>query len=270
MKKLKLRALPRIRWELISCALHGHFLVGTDARTLRPKDAIFAREVDGLRLYRCLRCSSWSVKRLPAHPKRDVPPAKKDIELPIRGQLLRDRYVLRLIAVDRAVHVLILGLIATLILFFASHQQGLRTEYTQILQAFQDVNSGLTFSRELIRFQGIFDFKQIHVYEVGLLVLAYAALEAVEMIGLWRGRRWAEYLTFIATILFIPYEVYELIHGVTVVKVIAFAINVAIAVYLLYAKRLFGVHGGSKGEAREKAEDSGWAYLERTSPQPRP
>lgn len=258
--------MPKIRWELISCALHGHFLIGTDARTIRPQDEIFAREYDGLRLYRCLRCSSWVVRRPPSRPSRDVPPSRKEIDLPIRGQLLRDRYVLRLIAIDRAFHVLVFTTVATLIFIFATHEQNLHQLYEQLLQGFQGENNGIALSNTLLRFQGVFDFKAIHIYEVAAIIALLAALEAIEMIGLWQGKRWAEYLTFLATILFIPYEIYELIHGVTVIKVIALVINVAIAVYLLYAKRLFGVHGGAKGEAREKRKDSGWSYLERTSP----
>lgn len=262
--------MPKIRWELISCAFRGHFLVGTDARTIRPEDAIFARESDGLRQYRCLRCSSWVLRRPPLRPSRDTAPARAEIELPIRGRLLRDRYVLRLIAIDRAFHVLIFTTVATLIFVFASHEQTLHQLYVQLLQGFQDANNGIAFSDTLLKFQGVFSFKVVHIYEVGTIIGVLAALEAIEMIGLWQGKRWAEYLTFIATILFIPYEIYELIHGVTVIKAGAFIINVAIAVYLLYAKRLFGVHGGGKGEAREKRKDSGWSYLERTSPSPRP
>lgn len=268
MKKLR-AVLPHLRWELVSCALHGHYLVGTDARTLRDQDTVFARESGGLRQYRCLRCSSWVIKRPPARPNHDFPPERTDINLPLRGRLLRDRYVLRLIAVDRALHVLILSAIAVVIFLFASHQQDLRAIYFQILQAFQGVNGGLTFSHMLVGLQGVFDFKQIHIIEAGLLVALFAAVEAAEMVGLWRGRRWAEYLTFIATIAFIPYEIFELAHGLNVIKLAAFLINVAIAVYLLYAKRLFGVHGGAKDEARDEREDSGWGYLDRTSPKPR-
>ena len=39
------------------------------------------------------------------------------------------------------------------------------------------------------------------------------------------------------------------------------SINVAIAVYLLYAKRLFGLRGGGGAEARERARDVGWEAL---------
>src|SRR3954451_22682893 len=34
-------------------------LVGLDARHVRPEDAVVAREIDGVRWHRCLRCDSW-------------------------------------------------------------------------------------------------------------------------------------------------------------------------------------------------------------------
>ena len=49
--------------------------------------------------------------------------------------------------------------------------------------------------------------------------------------------------------LLIPIEIYELSSSVSVFKVITFVINVAIVVYLLLAKRLFGLRGGHRAEA---------------------
>ena len=53
-------------------------------------------------------------------------------------------------------------------------------------------------------------------------VAVYAALEGIEAVGLWLGKRWAEYLTFIATIVFIPYEIDELTKGVSALKLVTF------------------------------------------------
>jgi uncharacterized membrane protein (DUF2068 family) len=72
----------------------------------------------------------------------------------------------------------------------------------------------------------------------GGLVL-YAALETTEGIGLWLRRRWAEYLTVLATSVGIPFELYEVAHRATPFKVGALVVNVAIVVYLAWRKRLF-------------------------------
>jgi uncharacterized membrane protein (DUF2068 family) len=45
----------------------------------------------------------------------------------------------------------------------------------------------------------------------GLTAYAYMVLYLVEGVGLWMDRRWAEWLTVIAGLLLVPFEVFELI-----------------------------------------------------------
>jgi uncharacterized membrane protein (DUF2068 family) len=45
-----------------------------------------------------------------------------------------------------------------------------------------------------------------------LLTLTYATVFAIEGIGLWMQRRWAEWLTVIITASLIPMELWELFH----------------------------------------------------------
>jgi uncharacterized membrane protein (DUF2068 family) len=78
-----------------------------------------------------------------------------------------------------------------------------------------------------------------HVNVVAIAAIAYALLEGTEGVGLAMRRRWAEYLTVIATGLLIPYEVYEVIRHVTLFKVGALLLNLAVVGYLAYRKRLF-------------------------------
>jgi uncharacterized membrane protein (DUF2068 family) len=105
-----------------------------------------------------------------------------------------------------------------------------------------------------------------HLHLVGGVLLVYALIEGIEAVGLWRQRRWAEYLTFLVTTSLLPLEIYELANRATVFKAIAFVINVAVVVYLLRAKRLFGLRGGVAAEHAEAALDQGWNALERTAP----
>ena len=62
----------------------------------------------------------------------------------------------------------------------------------------------------------------------------YAALFTTEGTGLWLEKRWAEYLTVIATISFIPFEVWEIVRKVTVVRVVLLVSNIAIVIYLIW------------------------------------
>lgn len=73
--------------------------------------------------------------------------------------------------------------------------------------------------------------------ELGALTLIYAALFLTEGIGLLMRKRWAEYLTTIATASFIPLEIYELFKHATVVKAALLFVNVAIVVYLIVTLR---------------------------------
>ena len=52
----------------------------------------------------------------------------------------------------------------------------------------------------------------------------------------------------------------------SVLNVLALVLNVAVVVYLLFAKRLFGLRGGAPAEREERERDSGWEALERTAP----
>jgi uncharacterized membrane protein (DUF2068 family) len=78
-----------------------------------------------------------------------------------------------------------------------------------------------------------------HVSVVAIAAIAYALLEGTEGVGLAMRRRWAEYLTVIATGILIPYEAYEVIHHATLFKVGALLLNLAVVGYLAYRKRLF-------------------------------
>ena len=79
-------------------------------------------------------------------------------------------------------------------------------------------------------------------------------------------KRWAEYLTFVATTALLPLEIWELTRRISPFKIVALVVNLAIVIYLLLAKRLFGLRGGAKAERAERERDTGWEALERTAP----
>jgi uncharacterized membrane protein (DUF2068 family) len=267
------RYRPKLRYELLGCGLHGHELLGTDAAELRPQDSLFAREFGGLRWYRCLRCDSWLPLTPPTNPATRFPPERREVTVPLRGRPLRDKYVLRVIAVERSIHFLVLSALAAAIFLFASNEVALNADFTKILN---DLQGGLggpvnpSHHGIVHDLQRLFAVHTSNLYLIGTGVAAYALMEGVEAAGLWSGKRWAEYLTFIATIIFIPYEIDELAKGVSALKLITFLLNLAIAVYLVWAKRLFGLHGGRRAEDAEREQDSGWGAIERSSPVPAP
>lgn len=262
----------KLSYELITCGLEGHALVGTDAGTVGPEHTVVAREYDGVRWHRCLRCDAWVTVEPPERGGRPQPPKRGEIELPLRGRPLRDRFVLRLIALDRAVHVVVLGVLAAGIFVLTSDQSQLQHTYYRFLA---DVQGGLGPNTPvhhglLGELDKVLSLRTRTLELAGAVVVGYGVLEAVEMVGLWLAKRWAEYLTFVATTLLLPLEIYELTGRVSALKVLALVINVAVVVYLLVAKRLFGLRGGGRAERAERDRDTGWDAIERATPGQRP
>jgi uncharacterized membrane protein (DUF2068 family) len=267
------RFVPHLHWELLVCGVSGHMIVGVDAKSLRAEDEIFVRALDGLRWYRCLRCDSWLPLPPPEAPTRDYPPAREEIELPLRGRALRDKIVLRAIAIDRAIHFVVLGLVSVALVLFASHELRVRDLVYRIVNGIEGTSGNPSHRHQagfLHTLLHVAELKSSTLYAVAAFAAAYGVLEGVEAVGLWLQRRWAEYLTFVATCVFLPYEIYELSRSVTPFKIVAFAINVAIAAYLLWAKRLFGLRGGTQADEEERRKDLGWDALERTAPRVTP
>jgi uncharacterized membrane protein (DUF2068 family) len=264
------RFRPRFHWELLVCGVLGHELVGTDAGSLRPEDALFARQMDDRRWHRCLRCDSWLPFPPPPNPERAYPPAREEIELPLRGRPLRDKIVLRVIAIDRAVHFVVLAALAIGVFLVASNEQELRDRFYAILSAIHGGVGGPTRESNgafVNRIDDLLSLPRGRLHLVGLVLAAYAVLEAVEAVGLWLQKRWAEYLTLVATAALLPLEIYELVRGVSAFKVIALVVNLAIVVYLLFAKRLFGLRGGAAADEALRERDLGWGSLDRTAPE---
>jgi uncharacterized membrane protein (DUF2068 family) len=68
---------------------------------------------------------------------------------------------------------------------------------------------------------------------IGVLAFCYAGVSAAEGIGLYLEKAWGEYLTLIITASFLPWEIFEISHRVTWVRVGVFIVNFLILLYLL-------------------------------------
>ncbi len=208
---------------------------------------------------------------MPQQGSRRYPPERDEIELPLRGKALRDKIVLRLIAFDRAFHFLILGSLGIGVLLFAGHETSLRSTYYRVLTDLQGGVAGGPVQSTghvgiLHELDKLFTLRSGTLREVGIGLCAYALLEGVEAIGLWLVKRWAEYLTFVSTTILLPLEVLEIINKGSGLKIVGFLINLAVVIYLLFAKRLFGLRGGGAADEALRERDMGWDAVERTTP----
>ena len=68
----------------------------------------------------------------------------------------------------------------------------------------------------------------------GLATGLYAILTVLEAVGLWYEKAWATILVLLLVGISIPPEIYELVHGVTVLKLAVFIANLAVLWYLLH------------------------------------
>jgi uncharacterized membrane protein (DUF2068 family) len=236
--------------ETIVCAFRGHETPAANVLRLRPEDAGLGVELpDGRRLARCLRCDAWIQVTQEALSRAEVLPPLDQLEVPRRARPLHDAVVLRLIAVDRAIHSVLFGLLALVLIDVYVRFGSIRLESDAIVRALERVlrdTSGQDASRSFL-VRELTKFGSLSRHTIAILAgtaVVYCTVEAVEAVGLWLEKRWAEYLTAIATAGFLPFEIRELIKRVTVLRIAALVVNVAILAWLLWRKRLFGIGGG--------------------------
>jgi uncharacterized membrane protein (DUF2068 family) len=72
------------------------------------------------------------------------------------------------------------------------------------------------------------------LWTVAAAAALYAILRFVEAYGLWYARTWAEWIALISGSMYVPYEIYKLIHRQSIIHITIFVINVAIVVYMAY------------------------------------
>src|SRR5689334_1382480 len=107
------------RWqaETFVCSIRGHCAPAATVGALRPEDAGLGIELDdGRRMARCVRCDVWVAGEVPESPDQPSLPPLDELDIPRRGKELRQALILRLIAIDRAFHSVLFGLVAAALL----------------------------------------------------------------------------------------------------------------------------------------------------------
>jgi uncharacterized membrane protein (DUF2068 family) len=241
-------------WSLWGCTRHGHATYAPDEPVLAQR---LQTETPVGEAWRCLRCGDF----VPGPPQGSGPAS--DAPVVLRGRALREATILRIFAVERVIRFLIIGALGFLVLHLRTHEASLRSGFEQLLPAARPlanfVGYNLDSSSIVRQIEHILTANPNTLIWIAAGLFAYAALELAEAIGLWSLKRWGEYLAVIATGAFLPLEIYELSHKITWLKLVAFAINVALVVYLVLSKRLFGVRGGA---AAYRADRQSMSLLE--------
>jgi uncharacterized membrane protein (DUF2068 family) len=72
---------------------------------------------------------------------------------------------------------------------------------------------------------------------LGAGAFAYASVFLAEGVGLWQGKKWAEYLTIIATGSLLPFEMAAVYSKLTPVRVATLVVNALVIGYLVWELR---------------------------------
>lgn len=233
-------------WSLIGC-WRSHVTYAPDEADLRSP---LVTDTAVGAAWRCLRCGTFVVgEPHGSGPATDAPIVR-------RGRELRDAVVLRVLAVERTLRGLILGGAAYAVWTFRNEKHDIRSAFEANLPLLNPIADRLGWQLSdsvLIRdARHLLTISEHTLLLIALALTAYAAVELLEGVGLWLLKRWGEYFAVVATASFIPFEVYELAHRFTALKVVALVLNVAVVVYIIAAKRLFGVRGGAAAHAEER------------------
>lgn len=231
------------RWELRACGRRGH-------ATYRPQEADLARRLSTEtalgQAWRCLRCGNFVLGAPVDGGPADSAP------LVLRGKALRQATILRLLAIERLVRAVLLGFAVWAVLKFRNAHATIQAAVDRDLPAFRAVGihvDQLVLVKDL---QKALDQAPGRLTLIAFLLAAYAAIELVEGAGLWLLKRWGEYFAVVATAIFLPLEVRDLLGGITFTRAGALLINLAAVIYLLLSKHLFGLRGGRAAYDRER------------------
>lgn len=248
-----------VDFALFSCGLRGHATFAPDEPELRAR---LRADTPVGEAWRCLRCETFAVGA-----PRGSGPADTAPEIP-RGPMLRDRILMRALAVDRAVRCLIFFVVAAGVFKVSGSRERLQVALERDLPLLQPLADQIGWdpenSKVIRHLAEVFALSSSTLLWIAVALAAYAVIELIEAVGLWLMQRWGEYFAVVATSAFLPLEIYELSEKVTVLRVLALAINVAAVAWLLWSKRLFGLNGGAQAY-RAAHETASLLSVERAS-----
>src|SRR3984957_14414545 len=238
-------------WRRLACGRGGH---GTFAPDEPELAAQMRATLPGGPAWQCLRCGSF----VAGEPALSGPAATAPTVA--RGREVRSRLILRLFAIERFLRAIVIAAAAVGLWQFRHSQNSIEQSFDRQLPAVRGLFRQLGYNIDNSKLFGLLHHaltlssKTLTLLAIGLAL--YAIIELVEGAGLWLSRRWGEYFAMVATSLGLPLEIYDLTRNVTVLALIVFGVNLALVLYLVITKRLFGVRGGKAAYAARLRSES--------------
>ncbi len=169
--------------------------------------------------------TSSSKSSPPAAPLSPEPPAPKPLAKRAGHSLL----LIRIIAIDKLIKGACLLVVGVFILHMIRHDKNLN----HTLQDFIDylrIDPNNKYIHSLLEKTLGVNKRTLGLFYAGTLI--YAGLYLIEGFGLFFDRAWAEWMTIIATALFLPLEIVEICKAVTFFRILVFVLNVLMVIYL--------------------------------------
>ncbi|MGB8386356.1 DUF2127 domain-containing protein [Mycobacterium sp.] len=231
------------RWELVTCGLRGHV-------TYAPDDEALADRLSGDtglgEVWRCLRCGEFILGTPAGHGRAE------DAPMIMRGKALRQAIIVRILAVERLVRALMIGLAAYAVWKFRGARGSIQATLDRDLPLLRASGFKVDQMTAVHELEKALAAKPSTLTLLTVALVTYALVEVLEGVGLWLLKRWGEYFAVVATSVFLPLEVHDLAKGITMTRVVTLTINVAAVAYLMISKRLFGLRGGRKAYDEER------------------
>src|SRR6266542_1633248 len=178
---------------------------------------------------------------------------------PRRDKELRSTLILRIFAIERFLRAVVFAILAYGVWQYRQSRLSIEAAFDRKLPViralFRELGFNINHSKLVGLIQRAFTLSPriLDYLVIGLVV--YVLIELIEGVGLWLVMRWGEYFAMVATSVFLPYEIYDLTAKITATRVLFFLVNLALVLYLVITKRLFGVRGGKHAyEARLRSE----------------
>jgi uncharacterized membrane protein (DUF2068 family) len=240
-----------VDFALRSCGLRGHATFAPDEPNLRDR---LKADTPAGEAWRCLRCETFVVG-----PPHRSGPANTAPEIP-RGRFLRDRTLMRALAIERAFRCVIFLLVAVGVLEVKGSRERLQHALDRDLPLLKPLANQIGWDPEnskIVRhIAHAFELSSSTLQWIAVGLAAYALIELIEAVGLWLMKRWGEYFAVIATSVFLPLEIYELTEKITALRLVALLVNIVAVIWLLWSKRLFGLNGGGAAYRQEHEAES--------------
>lgn len=235
---------------MLACGRSGHVTFAPEEPELREQ---LRGQAAAGETWRCLRCAMF----VPGPPQLSGPAAGAPQVR--RGKEVRSALILRLFAIERLIRALVFLALAYGLWRFRYARQSIDATFDRerpiVRELFQQLGYNIDHSKLIGLIQHALTLSSATITWLAAGLAAYAVVEVIEAAGLWLARRWGEYFAMVVTSAGLPLEIYDLSRKVTVTTLAFFVINLALVLYLVLTKRLFGARGGKAAyEARLRSE----------------